>query len=132
MAQRPKIMALIVVVAGLFLPAVQPVPSLWAGIAASDAVIEVIGSARVQGDSVDAARSEAISNCLIAAIDQAASSLLPLAFRVERFNALNQTLYKDHGKFVYGYKNMLLFQKNEPHIYPYLMQFLQFRHKLLN
>lgn len=71
---------------------------------AAETVVRVIGTARVQGDDVDAARNRAISNSLVTAIDQASGDWMPLAFRVDRFQALNDILYSKAGRFVHGYR----------------------------
>jgi hypothetical protein len=67
-------------------------------------VLAVIGTGKLQGEDVDAARTQAISNSLVTAIDRATGDLIPLAFRIERFKALNSALYSEPERFVVGYK----------------------------
>jgi hypothetical protein len=66
--------------------------------------IVVIGTGRLQGDDVDAARTQAISSSLVTAIDRAISDLIPTPLKVEHFKALNSTLYSEPERFVVGYK----------------------------
>lgn len=72
--------------------------------AAGQIVVTVIGSSRIDGDNVGAARNRAISNGLVAAIAQASATLFPRNFQVEHFTTLNQMLYNQSGKFVLDYK----------------------------
>lgn len=66
--------------------------------------VVVIGTGRLQGDDVDAARTQAISSSLVTAIDRAISDLMPVSLKVEHFKALNGTLYSEPERFVVGYK----------------------------
>lgn len=71
---------------------------------AAETIVRVIGTARIQGDDVDAARNRAISNSLVTAIDQASGDWIPQALRVDRFQALDDMLYSKAGQFVLGYR----------------------------
>jgi hypothetical protein len=66
--------------------------------------VVVIGTGRLQGDDVDAARTQAISSSLVTAIDRAIADLMPTPLKVEHFKALNSTLYSEPERFVVGYK----------------------------
>jgi hypothetical protein len=64
----------------------------------------VIGTGRLLGDDVDAARTQAISNSLVTAIDRAIADLMPTPLKVEHFKVLNSTLFSEPERFVVGYK----------------------------
>ncbi len=92
------------VLAGLFSMPSTAWPADPVSPATGQTVVTVIGTGRIEGDNVDAARNEAISNSLVAAIEKASETILPKDFRVEHFATLNQTLYNQPGKFILGYK----------------------------
>lgn len=72
--------------------------------AMTELVVAVIGSGKLQGDDVDAARTQAISNSLVTAIDRATGDLMPIQLKVQQFKALNSVFYSEPERFVTGYK----------------------------
>ncbi|MFH0726234.1 MAG: hypothetical protein V2B19_07805 [Pseudomonadota bacterium] len=72
--------------------------------ASAEMIVAVIGTGKVQGEDMDTARTQAISNSLVTAIDRAMGDLMPLPVKIERFKALNSALYSDPERFVVGFK----------------------------
>jgi hypothetical protein len=86
---------------------VLPTGALSAGPAdpaMAEMVMAVIGTGKLQGEDMDTARTQAISNSLVTAIDRATGDMMPLALKIERFKALNSALYSDPERFVVGFK----------------------------
>lgn len=72
--------------------------------ASAEMIVAVIGTGKVQGEDMDTARTQAISNSLVTAIDRATGDLMPLPLKIERFKTLNSALYSDPERFVVGFK----------------------------
>lgn len=70
----------------------------------TEQVVVVIGSGKLQGDDVDTARTQAISNSLVTAIDRATGDLMPVSSKIQQFKALNSAFYSEPERFVAGYK----------------------------
>jgi hypothetical protein len=64
----------------------------------------VVGTAKVQGNNLNAAKEEAIAECKLAAVEAALAELLPLAVMVERLPDLNAIVYDRAGDFVQDYR----------------------------
>jgi len=67
-------------------------------------VVRVIGTARVQGDSVARAREQAISKGLVDAVNSVVLDMMPLEKMVENFQATNEIITGHTDAFVEHYK----------------------------
>jgi len=67
-------------------------------------VVRVIGTARVQGDSVARAREQAISKGLVDAVNSVVLDMMPLEKMVENFQTINEIITGHTDTFVEHYK----------------------------
>lgn len=67
-------------------------------------IVEVIGTGIIYQKDVEAARTEAISNSLVSAVDLAVADLLPIDSLVQNFSRLNDILYSQTDKYICDYK----------------------------
>lgn len=104
MLHRLRVILLYVFVSGLALFSAGTLVATPADSIPAEMGVVVIGTGRLQGDDVDAARTQAISNSLVTAIDRAIGDLIPIPLKVEHFKTLNITLYSEPERFVVGYK----------------------------
>ena len=66
--------------------------------------VKVIGTARIYKANVATAREQAISECLVSAIDTVVLGMLPLERLIKNFQITNQSLYGNTGEFIQDYK----------------------------
>ena len=67
-------------------------------------VVETIGSGKIYGDNLPAARELAISNALISAVARISLEVFPLSSQVDHFREVNETLYNNIDAYVQDYK----------------------------
>lgn len=67
-------------------------------------VVEVTAEGKIVAAKTDAAREQAISGGLVAAVALASADLLPVEAQVDNFQVLNQVLYDQVDNFVQNYK----------------------------
>lgn len=72
--------------------------------AAAPATALVVGTARVQGENLNAAKEEALAQCRLAAVAAVVADLLPMEVMVERMADLNALVYERAGDFVQDYR----------------------------
>ena len=66
--------------------------------------VQVIGTAKIYKENVANAREQAISECLVSAIDTVVLGMLPIESLIKNFQITNQSLYGNTGEFIQGYK----------------------------
>jgi hypothetical protein len=64
----------------------------------------VVGTAKVQGNNLNAAKEEALTECKLAAVEAALADLLPQAIMVDRLAEINAVIYERAGDFVQDYR----------------------------
>ncbi|OQX09637.1 MAG: hypothetical protein BWK80_46695 [Desulfobacteraceae bacterium IS3] len=72
--------------------------------------VNVIGTAEILNKNIAAAREQAISVCLISAVNAVALEFFPYEDMVHNFSKLGKTLYDDAGKFIRDYKILAEFR----------------------
>ena len=75
-----------------------------AQVSAENRTVVVIGEARVHGGNTSAARQEAISNSLVAAVARMIEDLLPVESLAKNFGQLNELLFNRTQAFIQDYK----------------------------
>jgi len=66
--------------------------------------VRVIGAAKVQGDNVARARTQAINKSLVAAVDTVILNMMPLEKIVEKFQTTNEIITEHTDSFIEHYK----------------------------
>ena len=76
-------------------------------------VAEVIGSSRIYGGNMPAARELAISNALAGAVAEVALQLLPVHSQIEKFQQVNETIYEQIDDYIQDYKVLTEFMNDK-------------------
>jgi|GEM_PF-1363737 len=72
--------------------------------------VNVIGTAEILNKNIAAAKEQALSACLISAVNTAAAEIFPAEDRTHNFSKLCKILYDDAGKFIRDYKILAEFR----------------------
>jgi hypothetical protein len=67
-------------------------------------VVETIGSGKIYGNNLPAARELAISNALVSAVARISLEVFPLSSQIDHFRQANETLYNNIDVYVQDYK----------------------------
>lgn len=120
---KPWIVALIFLL--VLAVVIQPCPAQEDN---SAKVVEAIGSSRIYGDNLPAARELAISNALVSAVARISLELMPLSSQVDQFKQVNELLYDQIDTYIQDYKVLTEFMSGEN--YRALVQVTVMRDKL--
>ena len=91
-------------------------------------VAEVIGSSRIYGGNMPAAREVAISNALAGAVAEVALELLHVQAQIEKFQQVNETIYEQMDAYIQDYKVLTEFMNENS--YRALVQVTVMRDKI--
>ncbi len=99
----------------IFLPA-----NIWAEKQPVTEIVKVIGTSAIYKGNIENAKKNAISGCLISAVNQVASELLAGESLVNNFKMISKTLHSKSGEFIQNYK--VLAEAESEKIYSVMIQ----------
>ena len=91
-------------------------------------VAEVLGSSKIYGGNMPAARELAISNALAEAVAEISLQLLPVQAQIEKFQQVNETIYEQMDAYIQDYKVLTEFMNENS--YRALVQVTVMRDKI--
>ena len=80
----------------------------------------VVGTGRIQGDSLNAAKDQAIAACKSSAVQLMTAELMPLEILVQQFPTVDRTIFQKADQFIQYYK--VLSENREDRHYRVLVQ----------